>query len=78
MLPALIAYFTKNAGLNTVTGSLLTAVGTILLQAIGHNQDNIDQLITWFSNQGEYGLYAAAGIVALRAAVFFLRGSKSS
>lgn len=73
MLTALLAYFTKNAGLNTVTGSVLTAIATLAFQALGHNQDNIDQLITWFSNQGEYGLYAAAGIVGLRAAVFFLR-----
>lgn len=73
VIPLLRDYLTKNSGLNTVTGGVLGAFGVLLVQGLEQNQGSIDQIVTYLSNQGQYGVFVAAGIVALRAAVFFLR-----
>lgn len=67
LLPQLIQYFTKNKGLNTVTGAAGGSVLTLLL--IGMQNGLYDQAITFFQNNWEYGGYATAVMVGLRAAV---------
>lgn len=67
-------YFTKNKGLNTVTGaaggSLMTLV-VLCMQTAGY-----DQLITFLQNYGDSGLIAAAIIAGLRCAVLVYTASK--
>lgn len=78
VLPLLRDYFTKNKGLNTVSGGVFGAFGVILVQALEQNTASVDQLITYVSNQGTYGIYAAAVVVALRTGVYFLAASKKA
>lgn len=67
LLPQLYNYFTKNKGLNTVTGAAGGSVLTLLL--IGMQNGLYDQAISFFQNNWEYGGYATAVMVGLRAAV---------
>ncbi|TBG37171.1 hypothetical protein ELG77_09060 [Rhizobium leguminosarum] len=67
LLPQLYQYFTKNKGLNTVTGAAGGSLLTLLL--IGMQNGYYDQAITFLQNNWEYGGYATAVMVGLRAAV---------
>lgn len=73
IIPMLRDYFTKNAGLNTVSGGFLGAFMVIILQ----NQGQIDQIITWLQNQGEYGIIAGAFVAGLRVALVAYRAAKA-
>lgn len=77
LIPTLIKlyeYFTKNAGLNTVTGA---AGGSLLtLALLGMQTASYDQMITFLQNNGEYGLIAGAFFAALRIFVVVLVSSK--
>lgn len=73
IIAQLLAYFSKNKGLNTVSGGVLGAFGVLAVQAVERNQGSIDQVVTYLSNQGDIGLTVAAVIVGLRAVVYFLR-----
>ncbi|WP_017993845.1 hypothetical protein [Rhizobium leguminosarum] len=67
LLPQLYQYFTKNKGLNTVTGAAGGSLLTVLL--IGMQNGYYDQAITFLQNNWAYGGYATAVMVGLRAAV---------
>ncbi|MBR2691765.1 MAG: hypothetical protein IKE42_28250 [Aquamicrobium sp.] len=69
LLLMLKEYFTKNAGMNTVSGGLLGSLLTLLMMGL-QDTAHMDQLITWLQNQGETGLIAAAVVAGLRTAVF--------
>lgn len=72
--PQLVQYFTKNKGLNTVTGA---AGGSLLtLVVLGMQTAGYDQLITFLQNYGESGLVAAAFMAGLRLAVQVYQASK--
>lgn len=72
--PQLYAYFTKNKGLNTVSGA---AGGSLLtLVVLGMQTAGYDQLITFLQNYGESGLIAAAVMAGLRVAVQVYKASK--
>ncbi|MGG7581693.1 hypothetical protein [Rhizobium sp. Nf11,1] len=74
LLPQLLQYFTKNKGLNTVTGA---AGGSLLtLVVLGMQTAGYDQLITFLQNYGESGLIAAAFMAGLRVAVQVYKAAK--
>lgn len=68
-------YFTKNAGMNSVTSGAAGALGTVALLA-SQNTGNIDQAITFFSNYSSTGLYVAGAIAALRTFIFVVSPAK--
>jgi C4-dicarboxylate transporter len=67
-------YFTKNAGMNSVTSGAAGAFGALAVLA-AQNTGNIDQVITFLSNHGDTGLYVAAVIAVLRTFIFLVAGS---
>lgn len=62
-------YFSKNAGMNSVTSGAAGAFGALAVLA-AQNTGNIDQVITFLSNHGDTGLYVAGTIAALRTFIF--------
>ncbi|NDD83382.1 hypothetical protein EBZ38_03755 [bacterium] len=75
VLPALRDYFTKNKGLNTVSGGLLGAFGVLAAQAL-QNQGTVDAVVTTLQNQGELGVIVGGVIVALRVFVAYMDANK--
>jgi len=67
LLPQLIKYFTKNAGLNTVTGAAGGSLLTLVLMAM--QSGAYDQIISYLQQYGDKGMIAAAVFIALRAGV---------
>lgn len=76
-LPLLKQYFTKNAGMNSVTSGAVGVFGTLAVLA-SQNTANIDQAITFFSNYGKTGLYVAGAIAALRTFIFIVSPADKS
>lgn len=72
---ALWAYFTKNGGLNTVSGGVLGSLITLLAMGL-QKTATVDQLITWLQNQGEYGLLGGAIVAGLRCSVLVYKASR--
>lgn len=66
-----------NYGLNTVTGSTLGSFGTLAILA-EQNTASTDQAVSFLSNHGTTGLYAAGAVVALRAFITFMAASGKS
>jgi hypothetical protein len=75
LLPLLKEYFTKNKGLNTVTGGFMGAFGVLLIQAIQGGE--YDQFVAWLQSQGETGLLVGAVVAALRTLVLVYAASKA-
>ncbi len=65
-IPQLIQYFTKTP-VNAVTGAAGGSLLTLVL--VGMQNGMYDQAITFMQNNWEYGGYATAVMVGLRAAV---------
>jgi hypothetical protein len=76
LIMALVQYFTKNGGLNTVSGGFLGAFGALFGVALAQTSE-VDQIITWLQNQGEYGLIAGAVVAGLRVALVAYRSAKA-
>lgn len=73
VLPKLKDYFTKNGGVNSVSGGFLgwlLGVGTVAMT----DTATVDQFITWLMHYGVYGLYAAGIVAGIRTAVFTVKG----
>jgi hypothetical protein len=76
VLPMLKDYFTKNKGLNTVSGGFLGAFGVLVMQ--GMQSGNFDLAVSWVQNQGETGVIVGCMLVGLRTAVFAYNAIKSA
>jgi hypothetical protein len=74
--PQLFQYFTKNKGLNTVSGGVLGSFLTLLVLAF-QQEGTINQIITFLQNQGEAGLIGGAVVAGLRVAVMAYAASKA-
>jgi hypothetical protein len=74
VLIKLYEYFTKNAGLNTVTGAAGGSLLTLVL--LGMQTATYDQMIAFLQNNGEYGIIAGAVFAALRMFVVVYVASK--
>ena len=72
---AVVTYFSKNGGLNTISGGFLGAFGALFGVALTQTSE-IDQLITWVMNQGENGLIAGSIIAAARVGLATYRAAK--
>lgn len=75
VLTLLKNYFTKNAGMNSVTSGATGAFGALALLAY-QNTGNIDAVITFLSNHGQTGLIVAGVIAALRTFIFAVAPTK--
>jgi len=67
----LIAYFTKNGGLNTVTGAAATGFLPAVIEIL--NNPAVEQGLNQLSGGSQAGAVIAAVVIGLRAALGFWR-----